>query len=344
MAYISFQPNDHFNTKLYTGTGSENAITGVGFKPDWVWIKSRASANHRVFDIVRGVTKAVYPSLDAVEGTAAQELKSFDSDGFTLGTEANVNANSTNFVSWNWLAGGSQGSSNTDGSINTTYTSVNTTAGFSISKYTGTGSNATVGHGLGVVPKMIMVKRLDTASDWRVYHSETAGTNQLFLNRSNAKDDDNTIWNDTEPTSSVFTVGTNTGGNASGGTYVAYCFIEKKGFSKISSWKGNGNADGPFIYTGFKPAFIISKNSNRNENWLIHDNKRSTFNVNQNRINPNDAGAESSASYFNLDFLSNGFKIRSTDTALNQSGEIYVFMAFAAEPLVASNGTPATAR
>ena len=349
MAYSAIlKPGDYFNTILHTGTGSAASLTGVGFEPSMVWAKQRnGTDNNNTVDAVRGVQKIIQSDTDTQEQTSSGSITSFDSDGFSVGTDNAWNGTSNTYVMWNWKASGA-GSSNEDGSINTTATSVNTTAGFSISTYTGTGSNATVGHGLGVVPKMIMVKRLDSSSDWRVYHSAAGAgspaTKQLFLNRNVAEDDDNTIWNDTAPTSSVFTVGTNTGGNASGGTYVAYCFIEKKGFSEISKWKGNGNADGPFIHTGFKPAFIISKNADRNENWLIHDNKRGPINVNQNRINPNDSGAESSAAYFNLDFLSNGFKIRSTDTALNQSGEVYVFMAFAEEPLVASNGTPATAR
>ena len=346
MAYISFQPNDYFNTKLYTGTGSAQSITGVGFQPDWCWLKSRASANHRVFDAVRGATKAIYPSLSNAEGTSSAELNAFNSDGFTLGSEANVNANGVNFVSWNWKANG-QGSANTAGSINTTYTSVDTTSGFSISTYTGTGSNATVGHGLGAVPNIVLVKRLDATSDWRMYHSAAGAgspaTKQLFLNTTGAEDDDNTIWNDTAPTSSLFTVGTNTGGNASGGTYVAYCFAEKKGFSKFSSFVGNGNADGTFVFCGFKPAFVMLKKSSASgDNWSMLDNKRNTFNVMDKFLDPNSSNAEGTGDIW--DFTSNGFKMRNTFTGYNASGATYIFMAFAEEPLVSSNGVPATAR
>ena len=344
MAFITFQPNDHFNTKLWTGTGSENAITGIGFQPDFTWIKNRAAAeNHKLYDAVRGVTKNIYSNLTNAEGTDAQSLKSFDSDGFTLGTESALNANGQNIVGWNWKANGA-GSANTDGSTNTTSTSANTTAGISIMKYGGTGSSATIGHGLGATPKVLFFKQLDGTESWRMWHRNAPNysTKALALNLSSAEFSQSN-WVGTVNNSTI-ALGADGSINLNAKNYICYAFAEKKGFSKIGSWTGNGNADGSFIYTGFKPAFIISKNADRNENWLIHDNKRGPINVNQNRINPNDAGVESSASYFNLDFLSNGFKIRSTDTALNQSGEVYVFMAFAAEPLVASNGTPATAR
>jgi len=344
MAFITFQPNDHFNTKLWTGTGSENAITGIGFQPDFTWIKNRAAAeNHKLYDAVRGVTKNIYSNLTNAEGTDAQSLKSFDSDGFTLGTESALNANGQNIVGWNWKANGA-GSANTDGSTNTTSTSANTTAGISIMKYGGTGSSATIGHGLGATPKVLFFKQLDGTESWRMWHRNAPNysTKALALNLSSAEFSQSN-WVGTVNNSTI-ALGADGSINLNAKNYICYAFAEKKGFSKIGSWTGNGNADGSFIYTGFKPAFIISKNADRNENWLIHDNKRGPINVNQNRINPNDSGVESSASYFNLDFLSNGFKIRSTDTALNQSGEVYVFMAFAAEPLVASNGTPATAR
>ena len=344
MAFITFQPNDHFNTKLWTGTGSENAITGIGFQPDFTWIKNRAAAeNHKLYDAVRGVTKNIYSNLTNAEGTDAQSLKSFDSDGFTLGTESALNANGQNIVGWNLKANGA-GSANTDGSTNTTSTSANTTAGISIMKYGGTGSSATIGHGLGATPKVLFFKQLDGTESWRMWHRNAPNysTKALALNLSSAEFSQSN-WVGTVNNSTI-ALGADGSINLNAKNYICYAFAEKKGFSKIGSWTGNGNADGSFIYTGFKPAFIISKNADRNENWLIHDNKRGPINVNQNRINPNDSGVESSASYFNLDFLSNGFKIRSTDTALNQSGEVYVFMAFAAEPLVASNSTPATAR
>jgi len=344
MAYISFQPNDHFNTKLYSGTGSSNALTGVGFQPDLVWIKCRTDAqNHALYDAVRGVQKKISSSSTAAEATATTELSAFGSDGFTVLTDGQVNASGQTYASWNWKANGA-GSANTDGSTNTTSTSANTTTGISIMKYGGTGSSATIGHGLGATPKVLFFKQLDGTESWRMWHRNAPNysTKALALNLSSAEFSQSN-WVGTVNNSTI-ALGADGSINLNAKNYICYAFAEKKGFSKIGSWTGNGNADGSFIYTGFKPAFIISKNADRNENWLIHDNKRGPINVNQNRINPNDSGVESSASYFNLDFLSNGFKIRSTDTALNQSGEVYVFMAFAAEPLVASNGTPATAR
>ena len=230
MAYTTINKSgDYFNTKLYTGTGSELAITGVGFQPDWTWIKGRNVAyDNNVFDAVRGSTKRLMTNATTAESTQAQMIKSFDSDGFTLGTDGGVNENNTRtYASWNWKANG-QGSSNTDGSINTTYTSVNTTAGFSIIKYTGNGtSGATIGHGLGSAPAMIIVKNLGSTEHWTVRHKDvTAGWN-LYLNLTNTQDDNSTVFTTTAPTSSVFSVGDNARTNASGSTYIAYCFAEK---------------------------------------------------------------------------------------------------------------------
>ena len=291
MAYTTIDKSSlHFNTKLYTGTGSELAVTGVGFKPDWTWIKSRsATYDHTLYDVVRGATKQLYSNQTNGQYTEAQGLKSFDSDGFTNGTDAKGNNNGSTYVSWNWLAGGSQGSSNTDGSINTTYTSVNTTAGFSICQWEGTGANATIGHGLGVVPKMYIVKNVDATNDWNVYHHSIGNTHRLFLNTTQAAEDNASAWNDTSPTSSVFSVSTNTNVNQSGSTMIAYVFAEKTGFSKFGSYTGNGNADGTFIYTGFKPALIIIK-KDATDSWFMYDDKRGD-------INPNAKGltAESNA-------------------------------------------------
>ena len=345
MAYISFQPNDYFNTKLYTGTGAENAVTGVGFQPDWTWIKNASSGSnydHTLYDAVRGATKQLYSNQTNGQYTEAQGLKSFDSDGFTNGTDAKGNSNGSTLVSWNWKANG-QGSSNTDGTINTTYTSANTTSGFSISQYTGTGSAATIGHGLGAVPKMIIVKRTNTTGGWTVYHSSVGNTKYLYLNTTAAEDTASSIWNNTSPTSSVFTVGTDGEVNGSGSTYIAYCFAEKKGFSKFGSYTGNSSTDGTFVYTGFKPAFLIQKRSDTTANWNLYDNKRSTSggsNVIDDLFYVDASNAE--VSHTSVDFLSNGFKFRSSDGAINTGANIY--MAFAEEPLVSSNGVAATAR
>jgi len=350
MAYSTIsKPSLHFNTKLYTGNGSTNAITGVGFQPDWVWIKNRvATSSHNIFDVVRGATKAIFANATDVEATEASRLSAFNSDGFTINgdTSNQTNANGSAFVSWNWKAGGSQGTSNTDGSINTTYTSVNTTAGFSISSYTGTGSAATVGHGLGVAPKMIIVKNLSSSENWGVWHTAIAADKYLGLNQTGAVATNSAIWNNTLPTNTVFSIGNNarTGGSHN---YVAYCFAEKKGYSKFGTYIGNGNADGTFVYTGFKPAFTLIKRDGT-DNWPIHDNRRP-----ERGGNPNDAVLRanlSDASYGGsqgVDFLSNGFKARQNDGEFNNNGSTYIYMAFADEPLVANvgaNGIPNTAR
>ena len=343
MAYITFQPSDHLNTKLYAGTGSAgNAQTGINFQPDFVWLKNRdnGTGSHGLFDAVRGVSKRIKSDDTAVEGTYAG-VSSFDSDGFTLGTS--WNQSSTNFVSWNWKANG-QGSSNTDGGINTTYTSVNTTSGFSISTYTGTGSASTIGHGLGVIPKMILMKKLSGSAGWVVYNNTIGAGKYLRLNTTDAEASDTNIFNNTAPTSSVFSVGTDADNNGSGATYVAYCFAEKKGFSKIGSYTGNGNADGPFVYTGFKPQFILWKRTDSANGWILMDTKRSPFNVVDDLLEAQGDGAEATASSYYVDYLSNGFKIRNTNNVFNNSSGSYIYMAFAEEPLVASNGDPATAR
>jgi len=345
MAYISFQPNDYFNTKLYTGNGSTNAQTGVGFLPSWTWIKNRGDTHaHVLVDAVRGVTKELRSSGDNAEITTTNSFTSFDSDGFTLGADStdSYNKNSNNYVSWNWKANG-QGSSNTDGSINTTYTSADTTSGFSIVKYTGTGSNATVGTGLNAVPKMIIVKCLDQTHWWFTYHVSLGNTKHITLNTTNAVSGASAVyWNNTTPTSSVFSIGTDTGVNQSGQDYIAYCFAEKQGFSKFGSYSANNNADGPMIYTGFAPAFVMIKSSNDTRDWCILDNKRPSYNVVNKDLRANETDVESTQD--RLDFLSNGFKLRNASGAYNSTGNTYIYMAFAEEPLVSSNSVPATAR
>ena len=344
MAYTTINKStDYFNTKLWTGTGSSNAITGVGFQPDWVWIKNRsATESHRIHDAVRGTNKSISSDTNDTQTTTTQDVMSFDSDGFTLGTETAVNANGQNIVGWNWKANG-QGSSNTDGTINTTYTSVNTTSGFSISTYTGTGSNATIGHGLGAVPKMILLKKTSGTANWFVYHSTQGATKYLHLNTTSAVDTASSVWNNTAPTSSLFSVGNSADVNGSGATYVAYCFADIQGFSKASSYTGNGNANGSFIYTGFKPAWImIKKSDGSGDNWFIFDSKRAGYNVENYYLHPDTAGAEGTTDY--LDIVSNGFKLRTSGSDLNGSGKNFIYMAFAEAPLVGSNNVPANAR
>ena len=343
MAFINFQPNDYFNTKLYTGTGSSNAQTGVGFQPDWIWLKNRSSSsNHHLVDAVRGITKELRSNLSNSEATDDQLITAFGSDGFTLGTSGSGNTNGDNYASWNWKANGA-GSSNTDGSITSTV-SASATSGFSIVKYVGTGSNATIGHGLGAVPSVVFVKKTSGTGDWIGYFKALGNTKNARFNTTDAADTNSTVWNSTTPTSSVFSVGTFGETNGSGDTFVAYCFAEKKGFSKFGSYIGNGNADGAFIYTGFKPAlFVVKRYDSSGEYWNVLDNKRNPENPADDFLYWSENSAEGVKSS-KIDFVSNGIKIRGTDGAFNNSSGSYIYMCFAEEPLVASNGTPATAR
>jgi len=342
MAYTTINKSgDYFNTKLYSGNGTDDtAITGVGFQPDFLWIKERTSTSyHNLQDAVRGVTKQLISHYTNGEETSTSKVKSFDSDGFTLGTSGAVNENSQTYASWNWKANGS-GSANTDGSSNSTV-SANTTSGFSIVTYTGTGSTATVGHGLGVAPKFIIIKCLSHTSDWMVYYGDA--TDFLKLNTTVATEDLNTVWNDTSPTNSVFTLGSNGDVNTSGRTYVAYCFAEKTGYSKFGKYTGNGNADGTFVYTGFKPAFVMVKNTvDTGDNWTIYDNKRDVDNQAEKLLFANASSTEATGN--NMDILSNGFKQRNTSNGNNGSGDTYIYMAFAEAPLVGTNGVTAKAR
>ena len=345
MAYTTIDKlTDHFNTKLFTGTGSSNAITGVGFQPSLCWIKNRATATSmRILDAPRGATKVLFTDGTDIQDTNAQSLTSFDSDGFTVGTHASVNGNGNGICSWNWKANG-QGSSNTDGTINTTYTSANQTSGVSICTWTGTGVAGSIGHGLNAVPKMIVVKRLDSADTWWVYNSNL-GNNDAYLafNESNASSTSggSGLWNSQAPTSSVFFVGTNTGVNGSGGTYVAYVFAEKVGFSRLGSYLGNGSGQGSFIYTGFKPQLVIIKNYGATNDWYILDTKRNTRNVTNSYLRVNDNGVE--ATYNFIDIYSNGFKCNNNGSAANAANNTFIYMAFG-QSLVGSNNIPCTAR
>ena len=341
MAYISFQPNDYFNTKLWTGNSTNStAITGVGFQPDMVWIKNRSTTdNHAIFDAIRGATYRIYPNATDAQIQATNSLHSFDSDGFTLNDGGDANGNGENIVGWNWKANGA-GSSNTDGSVTSTV-SVSTTSGFSICKFDATGSTMTFGHGLGVKPAVMFVKRTDSNSNgnWIVYHKNVGATKFLTLNDTSAETTASTRFGDTEPTSLVATVGSEL---LSGGTYIAYCFAQKSGFSSMGSYVGNGSTDGTFVYTGFAPAFIITKITSGVDSWFMYDNKRSPFNVRGKYLVADGSGTDSNADAY--DFLSNGFKVKSTATSFNGNGSTYIYMAFAEAPLVSSNGVPAVAR
>ncbi len=348
MAYTTIDNGEeHFNTILYTGDGSaDNDITGVGFAPDWVWAKNRGAADANwILDSTRGATKGLYTNGTAAENTQ-NHLISFDSDGFSVGNQANgLNTSSNNYVAWNWKANGGTTSSNSNGSITSTV-QANTTAGFSIVTYTGTGSNATVGHGLGAVPAWVFIKNRDSSSaGWYSNHQGlSSGGKVIFLNVTNAETTDSSVFNSTDPTSTVFSVGTNTGTNGSSNDLIAYCFSEVKGYSKFGSYIGNGNSsDGPYIYTGFRPAWIMIKRTDGVGAWQMHDRTRETINDGTSpALKADNSGAEFTK---NVDFLSNGIKIYDTSSDINgASGNEHIYMAFAEHPFVSSKGVPTTAR
>ena len=349
MAYTTINKStDYFNTKLWSGNGSSQALTGVGHQTDMAWIKSRTDTRkHNMYDVVRGVQKRIVPN-DTVAEDTVPGVTAFGTDGFTVGSETDTNGSSRNFVGWSWKAGAGQGSSNTDGSINTTYTSVNTTAGFSISTYTGTGSAATIGHGLGAAPEVVIIKCTTASENWVMYNKNLGAGKYIFPNTTAvvgpSSGTNTSYFNNTAPTSSVFSVGNDGGTNNSGGGYVAYCFKEKKGYSKFGTYTGNGASDGAFVYTGFKPGLIIVKCTDTTSNWVIEDSKRIGYNEANYHLYPNLTNQEGT-NYF-IDQLSNGFKIRGSANDTNGSNGAYIYMAFAAEPLVANVGEsiPATAR
>ena len=337
MAYTTIDnPGLFFNTILYTGNGTTNtAQTGVGFQPDWTWIKSRSTSdyNHFVFDAVRGATKYLKTDGHAVESTLAESLKSFDTDGFTVGTESDVNNNSTTYVAWNWKANGT-GSSNSDGGISSTV-SVNTTAGFSIVSYAGNASQpSTVGHGLGAIPEVVLVKPRNDAQSWCMYHEGVGNTKVTYLDITSGSGG-SSVWNDTSPTSSVFTVNDNQV-NKSSTNYIAYCFKEIKGYSKFGTYTGNNNADGTFVYTGFKPAWVMTKITSASDGWMLFDNKRNPHNVMDKYITADGLGGDSTRD--SIDFVSNGFKLRVANADCNNGS--YIYLAFAESPFVTA-GTKA---
>ena len=340
MAYTTINKStDYFNNKLYAGNGSTQTISGVGHQPDLVWVKQRnGAAYHQLTDAVRGVNSQS-ASNDAGMGGSNACVTAFNSDGFALGSNGDVNGNTQTYTSWNWKANG-QGSSNTDGTINSTYTSASTTSGFSIVQFTGTGANATVGHGLGVAPTVIITRPTSQSGTWRVFAEFLGNTQYLTLNTGVAQATGSTMWNGS-PTSSVFTLGSSSDTNGSGVTFTSYCFAGKTGFSKIGSYIGNGNVDGSFIYTGFKPAFVMIKNADFASHWNIFTGDIPGYNQINDTLQPDRDAAENGT--FAFDMLSNGFKHRSDDV-MDRNGDTHIYMAFAEAPLVGSNNVPATAR
>jgi len=342
-------PGEYFNTVLYTGTGSSNAISGVGFSPNWVWIKERDStSSHSVSDTIRGVTKRLNPDLTDDEETLSGLMTSFDSDGFTNAADNGVNENTKTYVAWNWKAGTAvSGNSGGSGTAKAYSGSVNTDAGFSIIKYIGNGSSGhTIPHHLSAIPKMMIIKNMTTNStNWMIYHVALGNTKAIYFTTAYA-DIDAGWWNNTSPTSSVFTLGNHDNHNANDNSVIAYCFAEKQGYSKFGSYVGNGNADGTFFYLGFKPAWVmLKKTTDGTSSWCIFDNKRLGRNPNNPRLYANNNNASEGASdEAYVDILSNGFKLRGAQPDINLSGKTYIYMAFAEQPFVTSTGVPATAR
>jgi len=343
------KPSKYFEPVLYTGNDANNRTinTTENFQADLFWIKSRSTgASHILNDILRsnGYLLSNATSAEGAYSSLSWTNTAPVSTGFKvdLGSNGSINGNGTTFVSWCWKANGA-GVSNTNGTITSTV-SANTTSGFSIVSYTGTGANATVGHGLGVAPKMIIIKERSTVRDWRVYHKSIGATKFLFLNDTSAETTSSTQFNDTEPTSTVFSLGDSVGTNESAQTFIAYCFADVKGFSKIGSYTGNGSANGTFVYTGFKPAFVFTKPTAGGYGY-IWDNKRIIqANGDAGLLLPHLSDAEYDYNASGIDLLSNGFKIRNSDGSDNGSGTTIVYMAIAESPFVSSKSIPTTAR
>mgnify|MGYP006175242299 FL=1 len=333
MAYTDIDdPSKYFQTKIYTGTNNELVLTFDGnsdMQPDMIWTKNRGRvANHVLSDTVRGIGKGLYPDLTSAEGDT-NYISAIGSDGYTIvATDSvEINRDDDTFVSWNWKK--------------------SATAGLDIVGFTGNETNRTVSHSLSAVPHYMVVRTRNGAAgrNYSVYHHKNTAapaTDHIFWDSTQATEDDATIWNDTAPTSSVFSIGTNLGVNENTKNIIAFLWTEKQGFSKFGSYTGNGNANGPFIYLGFKPAYIVIKQSDGANGWNIYDNKRNTINVMDKFLLINDDQAE--ASYSVIDFLSNGIKLRNTASSFNTSGKSYIYMAFAENPLVTSTGVPTTAR
>ena len=350
MAYTTINKHtDYFNTVTWTGTGdATTTVTGVGFQPDWVWVKNRSVADdHGLFDVVRGVEKVLFSNATNAESTNTESLTAFNADGFVTGNHRGTGGDAgNNMVAWNWL-GANGTASNTDGSITSTV-SANTTSGFSIVAFNG--NSGTVGHGLGVKPNFIVVKSRDTggSNNWVVAHS-ALGTNMndnyIVLNLTDAAGSGSNTWGG-EPTTTTFTVSS---GVAANDNNIAYCFAEKTGYSKFGKYTGNNNADGPFIYTGFKPAFVMLKSitAGNAQNWYMYDNKRDGYNGSSDgyMLRPlwaSSSNTEASVGNYKFDILSNGFKIKETGNQTNGASNEYLYMAFG-QSLVGSNNVPCTA-
>jgi hypothetical protein len=324
---------------LYTGTGASNSITGVGFQPDWTWIKGRSNTDYNyLVDSVRGYTERLFSNLTDGASVEANTVASSDSDGFTLGTDAGVNRSSSTYVAWNWKAGGTA-VSNTDGDI-TSSVSAAPDAGFSIVSWSATNTdNQTIGHGLSATPELIISKSRNTAgTDWWVWAASESGEYGR-LNSTGAWVSDTSIWYTAGMSSTTFGV-RSLGNNYLSRTYIAYCFHSVPGYQKCGSYVGNGSSDGTFVYTGFRPAWVMTKMSTNGSQWTIIDNTRNTYNAVDKGLVANTSATEvtgsSSATPF-VDFTSNGFKIRSSQAQMNQSGDTFIYLAFAEAPFKYAN-------
>jgi len=361
MAYSTIDdPSKHFQTVLWSGSGSGQAITNGGnssMQPDLVWIKKRAGGSarsHQLYDSSRGTTKSLHSDANNAEQDQGAGLTAFSSDGFTVGDDDGVDGSGGTYVAWQWKANGGTRTTNTESGNNPAggY-QANTTSKFSIVDYVGTGATGTMAHGLGVAPKLIIIKNRDVADSWAVYHQDDGGNGDteydsnsqyLTLDTTAASTDDAAWWNDTSPTSSVFTINTNHSVNADGENYIAYCWAEVQGFSNFGGYDGHGaNADGIslFVYTGFSPAFVMIKATSETANWAIVDKKRQTSSTIDLALYPNDSAVDASGK--DVHFCCNGFQVNNTDNDFNKDDTTYIYVAFADKPLVTSTGIPATA-
>ena len=350
MAYTTINNSKLYqNTMLYTGDDGTRNVTESGtFQADLVWLKRRNSAaSHHLVDSVRGATKAIYSNATGAEATDSTGVTGFVTDGFSLGGQGGYNNNGDTFVSWTWKAGTSVSGNTTGSGTAKAYTgSVNTTAGFSIIKYLGNGSAGhTIPHHLGVTPEIIITKRLSDTGEWYVYSPVMGNTKHMRLNQTGAEDTANTIWNNTSPTSSVFTVGTNGDVNGNDNPIIAYSFNSIQGYSKMGSYTGNGSTtNNAFIYTGFKPSWFMCKRTDGAGSWAMFDNKRETFNDGNNSSFFADSNDAENVNDYNVEFFSNGIKTNASSDNIGRSGGTYLYMAFAEAPLVGTNNTPCTAR
>jgi len=351
MAYTTIDdPSAHFQTITYSGNGASRSITNTGnsdLKPDWVWIKERNNAvSHRIFDSSRGATKRIFSNNADAESTQSNSLTAFNTDGFSLGDGGSVNGGSDTYVAWQWKANGGTTSSNTSGSVTSTV-QANTTAGISIVTWTAANGAYTIGHGLGTTPAMVITKDRDTSErNWWTWHQAfgdpASAGGYVALNKNDAKATAvNSIWGTQGLSSTLFGFDASTSQNDA---HVGYFFAEIKGYSKFGSYTGNGSTDGTFVYTGFRPAFVMIKRTDNTSSWSMRDTSRSPSNVVLNRVWADLNNAESTSTTETIDILSNGFKARNDIAGINTSGGTYIYMAFAEHPFVSSEGAPVTAR